>query len=499
MKWIGSFVFLLFLGTPLFSQTLPEFELNKSDVEFQMRFLASDELKGRATGSDGINIAARFIAEQLRIYGCQYAPGLDSYYQPIRMAGTQPPDKGFIQVGESKYVNKDQALLLAGKAVDFSAPAVFAGHGWIAEDGSHNDYQGLDVKGKIVVLLPGTPESSNPRTVFRSRNQKIKIAADQGAVAVIELFRLQFPWAFFLRFNNRENLRVLDPKQEPIADIPYALLKENEQDLVQILKDKPGTALHIFSTGIQKRSIDSKNIIGIVEGSDPILKEEYILLTAHYDHVGTRTNNGEVETVDSIFNGARDNALGTIALLAAAKSLAQKPAKRSVIFLMVTGEEMGLLGSAYYANNPLIPLKQTIFNLNSDNAGYNDTTLVSVIGHGRTGTDEVIKKGVEAIGLKLYPNPAPEQGLFDRSDNVSFAQKGVPCVTVSAGFTSFDDEINKYYHKAADDPDSINYDYLLKFSKAMAHITRLLADSETRPKWKEGDKYEEVSKELYNK
>lgn len=490
----GIITLLLILGT-LDAQELPEFQIKKSELEFQMRFLASDELKGRATGSEGINIAARFISEQFRNYGCKYAPGLDSYFQPITMASTRPPEKGRITIGETTYVNKEEVLLLSGQAVDFSATAVFAGYGWVADDGSHNDYQDLDVKGKIVVLLPGTPEASSPRSIFRTRNQKIKMAAEQGAIGVIELFRVQYPWSFFLRFSNRENLRVLDPATEPVADIPYALLKEQEEDILETLKEKAPLEIHIFSSGLQKRTVDSKNIIGIVEGTDPKLKEEYVLVTAHYDHVGTRSN----EVGDSIYNGARDNAMGTIALLAAARALANKPAKRSVIFLLVTGEEMGLIGSAYYADHPLIPLKQTIFNLNSDNAGYNDTTLVSIVGYGRTGTDQLITEGVEAAGLKVFPNPAPEQGLFDRSDNVSFAKKGIPCLTFSGGFTAFDEEINKYYHKPGDDPDSINYDYLHKFCQAMAHTVRLIANSATRPMWEAGDKYEPVGKELYGK
>lgn len=496
MRWIGGIVYSLIIIVQLNAQELPEFELKKSDLEFQMRFLASDELKGRATGSEGINIAARFIAEQLRASGCQPAPGLNSYFQPISMAGTQVPSKGRIKISETTYLNKDNALFLEGKAADFTAPAIFAGHGWIEEDGSHNDYKNLDVKGKVVILLPGTPESSNPRTIFRTRNQKIKMAADQGAVAVIELFRVQFPWNFFLRFSSRENLQVVEPGSEDAPQIPYALVKEQEEDLVQILKDNSATKVEIFSSGIKKRSLDSKNIIGIVEGTDPVLKKEYVLVTAHYDHVGIRSGGTEA---DSIYNGARDNAMGSVALLATAKALAKKPAKRSVIFLLVTGEEMGLIGSAYYANHPIIPLEQTIFNLNSDNAGYNNTELVSIVGFGRTGTDEVITEGVEAVGLKVFPNPAPEQGLFDRSDNVSFAQKGVPCVTFSAGFTSFDQEINKYYHEASDEAESIDYDYLLKFSQALAHTTRLLADSKARPQWKTGDKYEEVGRELYQK
>lgn len=494
MRHFAILSFILFLGLNLAAQSLPEFELKKSEVEFQLRFLASDELQGRATGSEGINIAARFISEQFRRWELQYAPNMDSYFQPIDLASTQPPAKGQIKIGETIYLNKENALILTGKAVDFSVPAIFAGHGWISEDGTHNDYHGVDVKGKVVVVLPGMPDSSNPRAIFQTRNQKIQMAADQGAVGIIELFRVQFPWEYFLRFSSRENLRVLDPVTELKADIPYALLKEEDEDLVQLIKDNKEIKVQIKSSGIQKRKLDSKNIVGIVEGTDPSLKNEYILVSAHYDHLGIRSNGPEE---DSIYNGARDNAMGCVALMAAAQALAKKPAKRPVIFLLVTGEEMGLIGSKYYASHPLIPLEQTIFNLNSDNAGYSDTSLVSIVGYGRTGTDDLVKKGIEAAGLNVFPDPAPEQGLFDRSDNVSFAIKGIPCITFSGGFTSFDQEINKYYHKAGDDPDSIDFDYMTKFCQALAHTTRLLADSPSRPKWKAGDKYEEAGKVLY--
>jgi Zn-dependent M28 family amino/carboxypeptidase len=186
-----------------------------------------------------------------------------------------------------------------------------------------------------------------------------------------------------------------------------------------------------------------------------------------------------------------------VALLVAAKALSQQPPKRSVMVLALTGEEVGLLGSRYYAENPLVPLKQTIFDLNIDGAGYNDTTIVSVIGLERTGAKAEIEAGARAFGLNVFAEPAPEQGLFDRSDNVSFAAKGVPAPTFSPGFKAFDAEIAKYYHQAIDNPESLDFSYVHKFCQAYAHTARLIANRSTRPFWIAGDKYEAVGKELY--
>jgi Zn-dependent M28 family amino/carboxypeptidase len=206
---------------------------------------------------------------------------------------------------------------------------------------------------------------------------------------------------------------------------------------------------------------------------------------------------GAYSARDSIFNGARDNAMGTVAVLAAAEALAQAPPKRSIIFLPVTGEEVGLLGSRYYADNPVIPLDKVIFNFNVDTGGYNNTKVVGIVGHGRTGTDDILDAGLKPFGLMVKANPAPEQGLFDRSDNVAFARKGVPCLTFTPGFDEFDEEIMKYYHQVADNPDTIDYEYLHKFCQAYAHSARLLADREEKPFWVKGDKYYEAGMNLY--
>jgi Zn-dependent M28 family amino/carboxypeptidase len=181
----------------------------------------------------------------------------------------------------------------------------------------------------------------------------------------------------------------------------------------------------------------------------------------------------------------------------AAKYFAANPPKRSVLIALWTAEEKGLLGSAYFAENPLVPLDQIIYNLNIDGAGYNDTSVITVIGLGRTTADGLVSEAVSAFGLKAVADPAPEQGLYDRSDNVNFAKKGIPAPTFSLGFTAFDDEINKYYHKAGDQMDSMDMDYVTLYWKSFILAAEKIGNAAMKPVWIQGDKYEEAGKKLY--
>jgi Zn-dependent M28 family amino/carboxypeptidase len=170
--------------------------------------------------------------------------------------------------------------------------------------------------------------------------------------------------------------------------------------------------------------VPAKNVMGYIEGSDRKLKKQYIVLSAHYDHIGVaKVPKMEEGKLDSIYNGARDNALGTTAVINAARYFAKYPPKRSILFITYTGEEMGLVGSKYFADHPALPLEELVYNLNIDNGGYNDTTIVSVVGLGRTSADEDIKKAAASFGMSATPDPLPEENLFDRSDNVSLAEK----------------------------------------------------------------------------
>ncbi len=494
---------VLFVATDLTGQRAPEFDIQSSTLEAHLRFLASDELEGRRTGARGNDIAAAYLAAQFKAHGLQTPPGQDHYYQPVPFESVTPPSSASLTIDKSDYEQGENLLIMSGNIAATKADAVFANYGWVDEEAGLNDYKGLNVKGKIVFVLPGTPEGQDPNAIFKAMGKKRKLAEEQGAVALIELYRLQFPWDFFRSYFNKETLVLVEGDEEDSDEsskLVYGWLKEKQDGQMKELQEGKRMKAEIMSEGFGKSEIHSNTVMGIIEGSDPALKEEYVLLSAHFDHVGVGKQGGGPYTAeDSIFNGARDNAMGTTALLGAMQAFAEQPPKRSIILLAVTGEEIGLLGSRYYVDNPLIPLDKTVYNVNMDGAGYNDVTYISAFGYGRTGTDRAIDAGANIFGLDVLPNPIPEQGIFDRSDNASFAAAGVPALSLSPGTTAFDEEVSKYYHQVTDNPDTIDFDYLHKYTQSIARITRLIADMDQRPMWKEGDKYEEAGRELYNR
>ena len=473
--------------------TLPESQLTKAELEGHLRFIASDELQGRKTGSPGNLVAARYIAEQFRMLGLKPAAEGNSYYQTVALQRTQPTASGNIRFGADSLRLGNQFVVMSGGATRQTAPSVYVGYGLTADD-----YARKDVKGKWVVKQVGSAEAKTPRDLTTAMTAKRKLATDRGALGVIELFASPTaPWAFVSRYFNSEQLALAAAGETPGQPQLLHIWVDNGKGQSGTLKDN--AAVTVQTSGRVAQPVNAVNVAGLIEGTDPALKSEYVLLTAHFDHIGTKAGGSAAGPMgaDTIFNGARDNGMGTVGLLAAAKTLMAQRPKRSVIIVALTGEEVGLLGSRYYAEHPLVPLKQTIFNFNIDGAGYNDTKLISVIGLDRTGARAEIEQAAAQFGLSVFGDPAPEQGLFDRSDNVSFAAKGVPAPTLSEGFKTFDEELMKNYHQVSDNPDTIDYDYLLRFCQAYARAARLIADRPTRPFWVAGDKYEAAGKALY--
>ena len=248
-----------------------------------------------------------------------------------------------------------------------------------------------------------------------------------------------------------------------------------------------------------ERIVPSENVMGWVEGTDPKLKNEFIVLSSHYDHLGVaKQPKMEEGKLDSIYNGTRDNAIGTTAVIDAARYFSKYPAKRSILFITFTGEELGLLGSKYFAEHPPMPLKQIVYDLNIDNASYNDTTAITLVGLGRTSADEDIQKACTVYGLSILPDPLGGR-LFKGSDNTPLAEKGIPAPTFSLGMRSFDQSILNRYHQLSDEVGNFNLNYGMKFIRAYILSAKNIADNPVQPEWKKGDEFEGVGKSLYQR
>ena len=459
-----------------------EKHFDEKEAISEFTYLASDELMGRDPARPEMKLAYTFIADQLEKAGAKTLEGAEGYYQNIPFRFSSPPKSGTVRIGATEFSQGKNLLVLDGKSFSGSYELVDVGFGL------EEDFAGKDLKGKIAVTNVGAPNKLNPNQLFSEGRAKATRAKEAGAVALIERFNIpSVPWQMVSGFLNRPQMSV---DQGATSDLPYLWIEDVKNQLVG---DKLKTA-NVAVEGKVNTPVDGKNVVAWIEGTDPELKKEYILLSAHYDHVGV----GQPDAAgDSIFNGARDNAVGTVAVINAAKYFAENPPKRSVLFALWTAEEKGLLGSGYFANNPLVPLNQIIYNLNIDNAGYNDTSIITVIGLGRTSADFLIEDAVAEFGITAKADPSPEQGLYDRSDNVNFARKGIPAPSFTLGFTAFDDEINKYYHKAADEVDSFDLEYAQLYWKSYILAAEKVANWAERPTWVAGDKYEEVGKELY--
>lgn len=243
--------------------------------------------------------------------------------------------------------------------------------------------------------------------------------------------------------------------------------------------------------------VPAKNVMGWIEGTDSILKNEFIILSSHYDHIGVAAEpKMEEGKLDNIYNGARDNAIGTAAVIDAARYFAKHPTKRSILFITYSAEEMGLVGSKYFALHPPIPLKRIIYNLNIDNASYNDTTAITLVGLDRTTADEDIRKACTAFGLSILPDPIQGK-LFYGSDNLPLAEKGIPAPTYSLGMKDFGPTILNRYHQLSDEVGNFNLNYAMKFINSYILAAKNIADNPVQPKWKTGDEFENAWKELY--
>ena len=488
MKNTYLIVALSALASHAFSQKRPVAEIEKlvtrMEVEGPLTFLAADAMRGRDTGSAELEIAANYIASRFQQLGMQALPGADHYFQAVDLTRSSNVVNAELKLKEDVFKFKDQFIILEG-GNEWRGECVYVGYGSAEE-------MPVDIRGKMIVSIVGSKDSQG-RQIFAASSEKLERVKASGAAGLIEFF--QTPPPFWLQlinyYGNNSRVSIKSDAQEVLH---LWMSVSSGAGLAELKEKKSGVAAFSMQGGT-KISLPAKNVIGKIEGTDPVLKKEHIVISAHYDHVGV----GAKVDQDSIYNGARDNALGTVGMLTAASYFSKFPPKRSIIFMALTAEEKGLLGSEWYADHPLVPLNQTVFDFDCDGAGYNDKTVATVIGLERTSAESNIAKACEAFGLKAGRDPVPEQNLYERSDNYNFAKKGVPAIDFATGVKSFDEEIQKYYHKPADEVATLDFEYLVKYYRAFVYANQLIANDAKTPFWKAGDKFETIGKELYQK
>jgi Zn-dependent M28 family amino/carboxypeptidase len=499
-------------------------------IQSHLTFLASDLLEGRDTGSKGHEIASFYIATEFAKYGLKPA-GTDGYMQRVSfrkaLLEQSSPLLTFATPDGDVSLDYPKDYLTGADSVrtqtSMSGELVFVGYGIIADEFDHNDYADIDVDGKIVVMLSGKPKSfpSEEGAHLGSRSQKAQYAVDNGAIGIITVTTPTAekvrPYQNLLSYIHTPSLRWLDKDGKPAntfeqlqgsaylslpaAEKLFASSPVSLEDIyAQLEKDEApkGFALPI-SVELSKTSthdtITSPNVVGYVEGSDPELKNEYVVFSAHSDHIGFAKTVKE----DKINNGAMDNASGTSIMLETARLFGQmktKP-KRSILFVSVTAEEKGLLGADYFANNPTVPLDSMVANVNLDMPilTYNFADVIA-FGANHSDMKTSVEQATANVDVSLSPDPWPEQALFTRSDHYAFVKKGIPSIFLVTGLNSADPEIDgskvfgtflsTHYHKPTDDINQpFNWDAAVKFASVNAQIGKTLADQTARPKWNE--------------
>ena len=488
-----------------------------------VRFLADDALEGREAGTRGYDLAALFVAERFRALGLEPGGDDDSFFQPVPLLEYELRSTGRLTIGDLEFVAGEDYLVSASsedEAIDISAPLVFAGLCFASERYDQNDFEGLDLEGKIAVCMSGAPKRLDSEEMAHFRSTQAQRVSEQGAVGFIriqsESLEKIFPFERYRRmlelglprmawldgdgqpFSLAPNIKAsgvlsLSGGERLITSVGHSweeILAATESEAGEVPRVDLGLTARIRAESDHRR-LTSNNVVGILPGGDPVLADEYLILVAHLDHLGVKATPEEND--DEIYNGAMDNAGGISALLEVARLLKSSPPKRSVIFLAVTAEEMGLNGSSYYARHPTVPADRMVAVLNLDMPilTYGFTDIVA-FGAERSSLYQPVLDAAEAHGVVLSPDPFPEQGIFTRSDHYMFVKQGVPAVYLKPGFANGGEEaqtmfLETHYHEPSDEIELVDFDALRRFTDVKVNIARNIADMDKRPVWNAGD------------
>lgn len=502
----------------------PASETAAQRVRADVEFLASDLLEGRDTGSRGYDIAAAYVASRFGSIGLTPGGTGGSWYLqvPFRRAMLDGAPKASLTIGKEMLLLADGtdfsvAPSLTRQVRSVNAPLVFAGHGISDARVGIDNYAGLDVRGKIVLVLQGTPPGLPSEVSAHLDTVKGLTASGKGAAGLVQisgtadgpsrLTRMDRPVVDWVdpagRTSSQASRLGLNAAiSRPVAERLFAAAR---QDLSKVLQ---GNALTVRGFDLPARlSLDdrmrwedftSPEVIGVLPGSDPVLKDEYVVLMSHLDHLGVKEDAKPGE--DAIYNGAIDNAAGVATMLEAAREFAEsgKPPRRSVLFIANTAEERGLRGADYFAAHPTVPADRIVgvVGLDMPMLLYDFTDVVA-FGGDRSTVARTIAEAASAMRIKVSPDPMPNEAIFVRSDHYRFVTRGIPSILLMTGYANggeskWKEFFGTVYHQPNDDlSQPIRWDQGARYAELNYKIARALADSDQRPLWYEGDYFGE--------
>ncbi len=500
-------------------------------IEADLRFLADDLLEGREAGTRGYDLAALYVAGQLRKLGLE--PGAEAgFLQPVPLLRAQA-----LREGARVALNRDGATREFAFEQDYvpyanfneasgivTAPLVFVGQAVHAPELGQDHFAGVDLRGKIAVVLANAPSnlSNDERAFHASRMEKARLLAERGAIGTISIGdprdEEKRPWALGAKNWGAASMRLRDADGLAVDSFPelrvrvslraalaetlfagspyradevFAMMRENRLKAF----DLPGTATLAQAT--RTAPAESANVVARLPGADPARAAEHVVLTAHLDHLGL---GAEIDG-DGIYNGALDNALGVAILLEAARTLAAAPQRpaRSVLFVALTAEEKGLLGAHHFVAAPPVPKAGIVANVNMDMpVVLGDLADVVPVGIEHSSLQAVVEAAAQQVGVALSPDPKPEETVFVRSDQYAFIRAGIPAVYLDGGvkgrdphfdgLASLDGFLSQHYHRPSDDADQpIHYPTAARIAALNALVAERIAAAPERPRWNEGD------------
>jgi len=517
----------------------------------RVKRLSADDFEGRGPGTEGGKRAAQYIADQMKASGVAPASG-GSYFQNVKLVGVKAdPKTSLVVSGRSKTENYkfgDQFVATTGAqtgSVSLNAELVFVGYGIDAPLYNWNDYKGepADFRGKVLMIMVNDPPATAAEpnlfggkalTYFGRWTYKYEEAARRGAAGVILVHTDESAgygwnvvrtsngnWRYEIARTAADKTPFLQVKSWATNSAAKAMMGQAGLDLDDLREKAKSRDFRPVKTGLtvkldlrsETRTFDSPNVVGIVKGSDPKLSQEYVVYTAHWDHLGIGEPN---DRGDRVYNGAYDNASGVATVLGIADVLAKMPRaerpKRSFLFLFPTAEEQGLLGAEYYARNPLIPLSRTVANINIDGVNFfGKVNDMMPLGADRSTLMSAIRPVADERKITLESDARPEQGFFFRSDHFPFAKAGVPAVSLQHGDSfieplsgeagSFFKDYNaKYYHQVTDEyRDWWDMSAMIQEAEFALAIGVRVANASVRPRYNDTDEFAAADRARFRK